>query len=155
MTRWLSMLGLAIALVAGSADTGCGGGSPPPQGGMTTVGDLRVVYASLGGVHTFGSTSCPQPVGTFVITNDGAAPVTVDVTETSGQLDVFLYDPETDSEIPWTGQELAPGASLEVHLRFNCSSTADIATMITVSATDASGAETESISFSLDVQGAP
>jgi hypothetical protein len=130
MTRWLSILGVALAVMAWTTDTGCGGGSPPPQGGMTTVGDVQVVYNSLGGVHTYGSTSCPQPVGTFVMTNDGSGPVTVDVTETSGQLDVFLYDPETDSEIPWTPQELPAGASVEVHLRFNCSSTTDIATKI-------------------------
>ena len=155
MTRWLTILGIALAAVAGITDTGCGGGTPPPQGGMTTVGDVQVVYESLGGVHSYGSTSCPQPVGTFVMTNDGTAPVTVDVTETSSQLDVFLYDSSTDSEVPWTAQELAPGATVEVHLRFNCSDTADISTTIMVRATDASGAQSQSIAFDLDIQGAP
>lgn len=155
MNRWLLVLGIALSAVVGLADTGCGGGSPPPQGGMTTVGDVRVVYSSLGGVHTYGSTTCPQPVGTFVMTNDGSGPVTVDVTETSAQLDVLLYDPETDTEVPWTPQEIASGASIEVHLRFNCSSTSDISTTVMVSATAAGAPDSESIAFSLDVQGAP
>ncbi len=155
MTRWLLIVGIALAVVVGVADTGCGGGSPPPAGGMTTVGDLRVVYSSLGGVHTYGGTTCPQPVGTFVITNDGTGPVTANVSETLSQLDVLLYDPETDSEVPWTPQELAAGASIEVHLRFNCSSTSDISTTVTVSATAAGAPDSESIAFSLDVQGAP
>jgi len=155
MTRWLLILGIALAAIGGAANTGCGGGSPPPAGGMTTVGDLQVVYSSLGGVHTYGSTSCPQPVGTFVITNDGTGPVTVDVSETLSQLDVLLYNPETDDEVPWTAQELAAGASIEVHLRFNCSSTTDISTTVTVSATAAGAPDSESIAFSLDIQGAP
>ena len=121
----------------------------------TPGGDMRVVYSSLGGVHTYGGTTCPQPVGTFVITNDGTGPVTANVSETLSQLDVLLYDPETDSEVPWTPQELAAGASIEVHLRFNCSSTSDISTTVTVSATAAGAPDSESIAFSLDVQGAP
>lgn len=152
-TWWLTILGIALAAVAGIADTGCG--LPPPRDGMTTVGVVRVVYENLGGFHTYGSTSRPQLVGTFVMTNDGTAPVTVDVTATSSRLDVFLCDPSTRSEVPWTAQELASGASVEVHLRYNCSDTADISTTIMVRATDASGAQSQSISFDLDIQGTP
>jgi len=155
MTRWLLVVGIALAVVVGAADTGCGGGSPPPAGGMTTVGDVRVVYSSLGGVHTYGGTTCPQPVGTFVMTNDGSGPVTVDVTETLSQLEVLLYDPATDSEVPWTPQVLAAGASIEVHLRFNCSSTSDISTTVMVSGTDGGAPASRRIALSVDVQGAP
>jgi hypothetical protein len=153
MLRTLTSMGLCLAAL-GALSPGCG--TPPvPVEGTLDIPGLDVEFADIGGVHTFGGTSCPQPVGSILITNVGTADVTLEVSETSAQLDLFEID-ATGGSTPWATRTLTPDESAEIAVRFNCSATTDISTNIVVSATPTGGtAATDSIPFALDVQGAP
>jgi hypothetical protein len=150
------VVSLAVALVSlALLAPGCG--SPPPampEGGTLELGSVRVDYSGVGGVHQVGGSPCPQPIGTLVIRNEGSGPVRIDIAESAAQLDVYVVD--TSGSTPWTGRDLGPGERIEVALRFNCASTADLLTEVTVTATPTGGtADSDIISVTLDIMGAP
>lgn len=145
---------LVSAVLLGAAAPGCGA-PPPPVVGDFDLGDLHVEYSGIGGVHSYGSSSCPQPVGSILVTNGGAAAIALDVTESSSQLEIWEVD-DLGLTTPWVPRDVAPGETVELVVRFNCSATTDVSTDITVSATPAGGAtQSDTIPISLDIQGAP
>lgn len=136
---------LVASFVLAFAHAGCGG-PPPGDMGSVAVGDVVFEYGDLGGAHVYGSSPCPQPVGSILVTNTGSAPVTVEVRTSSTQLYFEGGGPVA----------VGPGESIEVLVNFNCSSTADISTTLTVAVTPDGGTEsTGTIPFALDIQGAP
>ena len=144
---------LALLWLLSAAIAGCGSGVT--RGGDETLGDLDVTYDDLGGVHHFGDSPCPQPVGSFVLTNAGTIDILVDMTQTSSQVDLSVVAAD-GSRTPWVPTTLARGAQLEVQVFFNCSSTSDVHTDITVHATPTGGTEgTFAVPFDLVIEGEP
>jgi hypothetical protein len=136
---------LASFFAAALGAPGCGSPTPGAMG-TVDVGDVTVEYGDLGGAHIFGSSPCPQPVGTMLITNGNDVTVTITVTTPSSQLTLTNGGPVT----------LGPGESVEVLIDFNCSATTDITTELTITSTpEDGGPSTGTIPFSLDIQGAP
>lgn len=143
------MVRIAVALallVTAIVAPGCGSPTPVGASGSVEAGEVTVDYEDVGGAHVFMTSPCPQPVGSMLLTNTGSGPVTVQVTTPSSQLSLTGGGPI----------ELAMGETAVVEIDFNCSNTADIATEITITVTDAGGsASTATVPFALDVQGAP
>jgi hypothetical protein len=151
-----SLGSIVCGLVLGAAAAGCGV-APVTTGasGMLALADVLVDYTGVGGVHHYGSTDCPQQVGSLVIHNTATVDMMLVVGETSSQLDLFEVG-ETGSETPWEPRTIGPDEVIEIVIRFNCSSTTDIATSITLGAGPLTGSEyTDTLPIALDVQGAP
>lgn len=146
-------VGVGLALASGAA--GCGTPAVPVND-HDVVASVDVEWSNLGGAHHYGESSCPQNVGSILLTNTGTVATSVDVTETASQLHL-LRVASSGSASPFTGPvTLAPGESLELRVEFDCTMTVDIATNIHVTATPTGGtADSLDIPFMLDIQGAP
>jgi hypothetical protein len=76
-------------------------------GGVTFSPDQELQF-----VHQVGVTPCPQPIGTYNLSNNGVQPVTFSVTQIPSQLTVT----------PTSGS-IAPGQTQALQVFFNCSTT--------------------------------
>lgn len=149
---WLCM---AIGLVLAWGAAGCGNPATPNTD-HDVLASIDVEWMNLGGAHHYGETTCPQNVGSILLTNTGTVTTSVDVTETASQLRLLRVD-ASGGATPFTGPvTLAAGESFELRVEFDCSMTVDIATNIHVTATPMGGtADSLDIPFALDIQGAP
>lgn len=115
---------------------------PPDAGGATSL-TLRnangAVVTGLNVSHSFGTSTCPQLLGTLTAVNYSPSPAKLEV--------VIQGAPFTIAVTPVASVSVAAGASVKVELAFNCLGTDSVDT--TVEASLGSGASQTTLEFPL------
>ncbi|MDQ8165356.1 MAG: Ig-like domain-containing protein, partial [Gemmatimonadota bacterium] len=127
----VSSTGLVSAIAPGTAVITVASEGRTATMSITVVSPplASVTPTSMNQTHTFGSSSCPQAVGTIVVTNNSGAVVnfTGSVPHASIRLTLAPGSPSAS-----VAGSINPGANAQLAVTFNCASSQSAVTTVTV-----------------------
>ncbi len=149
MRVWHLIIALLIPLtLAGCPPRGTGdddSGDETPSSTQTAIlSALGIQFSDLSFSHTYGTTDCPQDIGTITLTNATDAEATYAISD-SGSMVGFSSAAGT----------IAAGESVTVDVSFNCGGCGDFTSTVTANLTNGAKENTQQATVTGSFSGCP